>query len=90
MANILIAVNPYRDIPSLYGLEQIKKYKGKSLGVLPPHCYAIGKQYYEMEKPLVDLVSLQFDQFAFDSRKFIQRFRWSWFDRDIAISGCDL
>jgi len=43
VANILIAVNPYRDIPSLYNVQQAKNYRGKSLGVLPPHCYAIGK-----------------------------------------------
>lgn len=43
VANILIAVNPYYDIPKLYSPETIKKYRGRSLGTLPPHVYAIGE-----------------------------------------------
>ena len=43
MANILIAVNPYYDIPKLYAPETIKSYQGRSLGTLPPHVYAIGE-----------------------------------------------
>jgi hypothetical protein len=42
-ANILIAINPYFEIPDLYSSATIKKYQGKSLGTLPPHVYAIGK-----------------------------------------------
>ena len=42
-ANILIAVNPYFEIPDLYTSATIKKYRGKSLGTIPPHVYAIGK-----------------------------------------------
>lgn len=44
MANILIAVNPYYDVPNLYSPDTIKLYKGKSLGTLPPHVYAIGER----------------------------------------------
>lgn len=44
VANILIAVNPYFEIKGLYSKEAIKKYQGKSLGTLPPHVFAIGKQ----------------------------------------------
>ena len=44
VANILIAVNPYHDIKNLYSSETIKKYKGKSLGTMPPHVFAIGKK----------------------------------------------
>lgn len=43
VANILIAVNPYYDIPKLYAPETIKSYQGRSLGTLPPHVYAIGE-----------------------------------------------
>lgn len=43
VANILIAVNPYYDIPKLYSPDSIKKYRGRSLGTLPPHVYAIGE-----------------------------------------------
>uniref|UniRef100_A0A4W3GXI1 Unconventional myosin-VI n=1 Tax=Callorhinchus milii TaxID=7868 RepID=A0A4W3GXI1_CALMI len=46
VANILIAVNPYFDIPKLYNSETIKKYRGKSLGTLPPHVYAIADKAY--------------------------------------------
>ncbi|XP_055622785.1 myosin heavy chain 95F isoform X2 [Toxorhynchites rutilus septentrionalis] len=41
VANILIAVNPYKEIRDLYSKTTIKRYNGKSLGELPPHVYAI-------------------------------------------------
>jgi len=43
VANILIAVNPYREIKELYAPDTIKKYNGRSLGELPPHVFAIGE-----------------------------------------------
>ncbi|XP_067097432.1 unconventional myosin-VI-like isoform X6 [Osmerus mordax] len=46
VANILIAVNPYYDIPKLYSPETIKQYHGRSLGTLPPHVYAIADKAY--------------------------------------------
>ncbi|XP_034773751.2 myosin VIa isoform X3 [Acipenser ruthenus] len=46
VANILIAVNPYYDIPKLYSPETIKQYQGKSLGTLPPHVYAIADKAF--------------------------------------------
>nr|XP_023013286.1 myosin heavy chain 95F isoform X2 [Leptinotarsa decemlineata] len=46
VANILIAVNPYKDISSLYSPETIKTYKGKSLGQKPPHIFAIADKAY--------------------------------------------
>ncbi|GAB6032668.1 Unconventional myosin-VI [Chamberlinius hualienensis] len=50
VANILIAVNPYFEIPSLYSLDTIKKYQGKSLGTLPPHVFALAdKAFREMK-----------------------------------------
>uniref|UniRef100_A0A452UIV4 Unconventional myosin-VI n=1 Tax=Ursus maritimus TaxID=29073 RepID=A0A452UIV4_URSMA len=47
VANILIAVNPYFDIPKIYSSETIKSYQGKSLGTMPPHVFAIGKYLTE-------------------------------------------
>ncbi|XP_011295457.1 myosin heavy chain 95F isoform X2 [Musca domestica] len=41
VANILIAINPYREITDLYAPATIKKYNGRSLGELPPHVFAI-------------------------------------------------
>ncbi|XP_068195589.1 myosin VIb isoform X2 [Antennarius striatus] len=52
VANILIAVNPYYDIPKLYGADSIKSYQGKSLGTLPPHVYAIADKAYRDMKVL--------------------------------------
>lgn len=43
VANILIAVNPYFDIPTLYSNEAVKSYNGRSLGTMPPHVFAIGE-----------------------------------------------
>ncbi|XP_047128330.1 unconventional myosin-VI isoform X1 [Hydra vulgaris] len=52
VANILIALNPYQEIPDLYTKETIAKYKGKSLGVLPPHVFAIADKSYRDMKVL--------------------------------------
>ncbi|KAK5598736.1 Unconventional myosin-VI [Crenichthys baileyi] len=52
VANILIAVNPYYDIPKLYSAESIKQYQGRSLGTLPPHVYAIADKAYRDMKVL--------------------------------------
>lgn len=46
VANILIAVNPYFEIANLYNMDTIKKYQGKSLGVLPPHVFAIADKSF--------------------------------------------
>ncbi|KAL0969389.1 hypothetical protein UPYG_G00226800 [Umbra pygmaea] len=46
VANILIAVNPYYDIPKMYSPETIKSYRGRSLGTLPPHVFAIADKAY--------------------------------------------
>lgn len=46
VANILIAVNPYKDIPSLYTSETVKSYQGKSLGEKPPHVFAIADKAF--------------------------------------------
>ncbi|KAK9531936.1 hypothetical protein VZT92_011325 [Zoarces viviparus] len=52
VANILIAVNPYYDLPKLYSAETISKYRGRSLGTLPPHVYAIADKAYRDMKVL--------------------------------------
>ncbi|XP_073720873.1 unconventional myosin-VI-like [Misgurnus anguillicaudatus] len=46
VANILIAVNPYFDIPKLYTPDAIKSYQGRSLGTMPPHVFAIADKAY--------------------------------------------
>lgn len=52
VANILLAVNPYEDIPDLYSSNTIKKYQGRSLGELPPHVFAIADKAFRDMKSL--------------------------------------
>lgn len=54
-ANILLALNPYHSL-DMYTPEIIKSYQGKSLGVLPPHVYAIADKAYR------DMRNLQLSQ----------------------------
>lgn len=42
VANILVSINPYEDIADLYSTDAVRRYQGRSLGVLPPHIFAIG------------------------------------------------
>eukprot|EP00035_Acanthoeca_spectabilis_P040063 m.67090 g.67090 ORF g.67090 m.67090 type:complete len:1274 (+) comp9847_c0_seq3:175-3996(+) len=44
-ANILIAVNPYHEIP-IYGDAFIQQYSGASLGTLPPHVFALANRAF--------------------------------------------
>lgn len=39
--SILIAVNPFASLPLLYGKHMMEQYKGRPLGELSPHVYAI-------------------------------------------------
>ncbi|CAG0921158.1 unnamed protein product, partial [Notodromas monacha] len=43
--SILVAVNPYQILP-IYTGEQIKLYRDKKIGELPPHIFAIGDNAY--------------------------------------------
>jgi len=43
--SILVAVNPYQILP-IYTAEQIKLYKDKKIGELPPHIFSIGDNSY--------------------------------------------
>uniref|UniRef100_A0A1B6GYM3 Unconventional myosin-VI n=1 Tax=Cuerna arida TaxID=1464854 RepID=A0A1B6GYM3_9HEMI len=52
VANILIAVNPYFEIKDLYSSRTIKSYQGKSLGVMPPHVFAIADKSFRDMKVL--------------------------------------
>lgn len=49
-AYILISVNPYKSIPSLYEDDMIWKYYQSSIGSLPPHCFGIASRAYRMMK----------------------------------------
>lgn len=42
---MLVAVNPYEVLP-IYTNLNIKEYRGKKIGELPPHIFAIGDGSY--------------------------------------------
>jgi hypothetical protein len=42
-----VAVNPYQILP-IYTAEQIKLYRDKKIGELPPHIFAIGDNCYSL------------------------------------------
>mmetsp|Transcript_20494 Transcript_20494/g.53304 ORF Transcript_20494/g.53304 Transcript_20494/m.53304 type:complete len:1225 (+) Transcript_20494:39-3713(+) len=44
-ANILLALNPYQNL-DIYTAQAVKDYQGKSIGILPPHVYAIADKAY--------------------------------------------
>ena len=47
--SILVAVNPYQILP-IYTSEQIKLYRERKIGELPPHIFAIGDNCYSLMK----------------------------------------
>ncbi|CAA7049436.1 unnamed protein product [Microthlaspi erraticum] len=44
--NILIAVNPFKRLPHLYGNEILEQYKGSDFGELSPHPFAVADAAY--------------------------------------------
>ncbi|CAF1821027.1 unnamed protein product, partial [Brassica napus] len=44
--NILIAVNPFKRLPHLYGNEIMERYKGSDFGDLSPHPFAVADSAY--------------------------------------------
>lgn len=85
VANILIAVNPYYDIPGLYGPDAIKLYQGKSLGTLSPHVYAIGKGFIISAVELKDFPT--FIYFAFLADKAYRDMKVLKMSQSIIVSG---
>jgi len=45
-ANVLLAVNPYKQLPHLYTVEKMSEYRSKNIGSMPPHPYAIADTAY--------------------------------------------
>uniref|UniRef100_A0A8C6LXS6 Unconventional myosin-VI n=1 Tax=Nothobranchius furzeri TaxID=105023 RepID=A0A8C6LXS6_NOTFU len=82
VANILIAVNPYYDIPKLYSTDTIERYRGRSLGTLPPHVYAIADKAYRDMKVLKMsqsiIVSGESGAGKTENTKFVLRWEICW------------
>lgn len=45
---VLLAVNPYKPLPELYSDEQMDSYRGRALGVMPPHVFALADRARRM------------------------------------------
>jgi myosin-6 len=78
VANILLAVNPNKEVGGLYTSEAIRRYNGRSLGTLPPHVFAIAdKAYREMKSMRCSqsiIVSGESGAGKTESTKFILRY----------------
>ena len=44
--SILVALNPYKPVPALYGQEALKRYERAALGSAPPHIFALAEDAY--------------------------------------------
>lgn len=44
--SILVAINPYKTLDGNYGVEIAQRYRGKMIGELPPHLFALGASSY--------------------------------------------
>lgn len=66
--SILIAVNPFASLPHMYGQHMMEQYRGRDLGELSPHVYAIADSAYKQmrkdNKSQSILVMLDRDGFA--------------------------
>jgi hypothetical protein len=41
-----VALNPFTELPALYGSDVVKMYRGRNIGDLDPHIYAIAEEAF--------------------------------------------
>eukprot|EP00123_Amoebidium_parasiticum_P016553 comp23489_c3_seq1/m.39314 comp23489_c3_seq1/g.39314 ORF comp23489_c3_seq1/g.39314 comp23489_c3_seq1/m.39314 type:complete len:260 (-) comp23489_c3_seq1:5-784(-) len=44
---VLVAINPFKKLPSLYSNEMIHAYRGQQMGDLEPHLFAVAEESYQ-------------------------------------------
>ncbi|GAB1294480.1 Unconventional myosin-6 [Apodemus speciosus] len=86
VANILIAVNPYFDIPKIYSSDTIKSYQGKSLGTMPPHVFAIASMPSTPPPPALGMLA-NGDEAFIQSDKAFRDMKVLRLSQSIIVSG---
>ena len=89
-ASVLLAVNPYKNIPGLYGPEMQTLYTNKSLHSMPPHPYAIADtafRYFQGDsKSQVLVVSGESGSGKTETAKVLISFLANHRDRQVAVN----
>ncbi|XP_040867363.1 myosin-15 [Glycine max] len=85
--SILIAVNPFTQLPHLYDSHMMEQYKGAPLGELSPHVFAIADASYSILPLLVDVLLLMIEQLNSKFLNHFGKFVEIQFDSNGRISG---
>eukprot|EP00256_Glycine_max_P057305 XP_014625115.1 myosin-15 [Glycine max] len=87
--SILIAVNPFTQLPHLYDSHMMEQYKGAPLGELSPHVFAIADASYRCSilPLLVDVLLLMIEQLNSKFLNHFGKFVEIQFDSNGRISG---